>query len=40
VVAALTINPNTVLKAYKELEVEGLAVGRPGHRLSRHQVIV
>jgi GntR family transcriptional regulator len=39
VVAALTINPNTVLKAYKELEVEGLAVGRPGHRLSRHQVI-
>src|ERR1700735_3966325 len=30
VVAALTINPNTVLKAYKELEVKGLAVGRPG----------
>src|ERR1700722_13289933 len=25
VVAALTINPNTVLKAYKELEVKGLA---------------
>jgi GntR family transcriptional regulator len=30
VVAALTINPNTVLKAYKELETKGLAVGRPG----------
>ena len=30
VVAALTINPNTVLKAYKELEVKGLAAGRPG----------
>jgi len=24
------INPNTVLKAYKELEVKGLAAGRPG----------
>ena len=30
VVAALAINPNTVLKAYKELETKGLAVGRPG----------
>jgi GntR family transcriptional regulator len=30
VVASLAINPNTVLKAYKELEVKGLAVGRPG----------
>jgi len=30
VVATLAINPNTVLKAYKELEVKGLAVGRPG----------
>src|ERR1700761_2128839 len=30
VVAALAINPNTVLKAYRELEVKGLAVGRPG----------
>ena len=30
VVANLTINPNTVLKAYKELETKGLAVGRPG----------
>ena len=29
-VAALVINPNTVLKAYKELETKGLAVGRPG----------
>ena len=30
VVADLAINPNTVLKAYKELEVKGLAAGRPG----------
>jgi GntR family transcriptional regulator len=30
VVAQLAINPNTVLKAYKELETKGLAVGRPG----------
>jgi GntR family transcriptional regulator len=30
VVAKLAINPNTVLKAYRELEVKGLAVGRPG----------
>jgi GntR family transcriptional regulator len=30
VVANLTINPNTVLKAYKELEHKGLAAGRPG----------
>jgi GntR family transcriptional regulator len=30
VVAELAINPNTVAKAYKELEVKGLAVGRPG----------
>jgi len=30
VVAALAINPNTVLKAYRELETKGLAVGRPG----------
>jgi GntR family transcriptional regulator len=30
VVAWLAINPNTVLKAYKELETKGLAVGRPG----------
>src|SRR5712675_2882387 len=30
VVAALTINPNTVLKAYRELETKGLASGRPG----------
>jgi GntR family transcriptional regulator len=30
VVAALTINPNTVLKAYKELEAKGLTAGRPG----------
>jgi GntR family transcriptional regulator len=30
VVASLTINPNTVLKAYRELENKGLATGRPG----------
>ncbi len=30
VVSALAINPNTVLKAYRELETKGLAVGRPG----------
>ena len=27
---SLVINPNTVLKAYRELELEGLAEGRPG----------
>jgi GntR family transcriptional regulator len=30
VVALLAINPNTVLKAYKELEHSGLAAARPG----------
>ena len=30
VVAGLAINPNTVLKAYRELETKGLAAGRPG----------
>jgi GntR family transcriptional regulator len=30
VVAGLAINPNTVLKAYRELEHKGLAAGRPG----------
>ena len=30
VVADLAINPNTVLKAYRELEHKGLATGRPG----------
>ena len=30
VVAKLTINPNTVLKAYRELEHEGLIESRPG----------
>src|ERR1022692_330195 len=29
-VAFLAINPNTVLKAYRELEHRGLAAGRPG----------
>jgi GntR family transcriptional regulator len=30
VVESLAINPNTVLKAYRELEHEGLVEGRPG----------
>jgi GntR family transcriptional regulator len=30
VVALLAINPNTVSKAYRELETKGLIVGRPG----------
>ena len=30
VVASLAINPNTVLKAYRELEYEGLVAARPG----------
>ena len=30
VVSSLAINPNTVLKAYRELEHRGLASGRPG----------
>lgn len=29
-VASLVINPNTVLKAYRNLEAKGLAAGRPG----------
>jgi GntR family transcriptional regulator len=29
-VASLAINPNTVLKAYRDLEAKGLATGRPG----------
>jgi DNA-binding transcriptional regulator YhcF (GntR family) len=30
VVAKVAINPNTVLKAYRELEYEGLVTARPG----------
>ena len=30
VVGRLAINPNTVLKAYRELEYQGLAAARPG----------
>ena len=30
VAAGLAINPNTVLKAYRELEYEGLVAARPG----------
>ena len=31
VVAATAVNPNTVLKAYRDLEREGLVQARPGH---------
>jgi GntR family transcriptional regulator len=31
VVAATAVNPNTVLKAYRDLEREGLIDARPGH---------
>jgi GntR family transcriptional regulator len=31
VVAATAVNPNTVLKAYRDLEREGLVAARPGH---------
>src|SRR6266700_147278 len=30
VVAKVAVNPNTVLKAYRELEIEGLTASRPG----------
>ena len=30
VVSKVAINPNTVLKAYRELEYEGLVTARPG----------
>ena len=31
VVSATAVNPNTVLKAYRDLEREGLVEARPGH---------
>ena len=31
VVTAVAVNPNTVLKAYRDLEREGLIEARPGH---------
>jgi GntR family transcriptional regulator len=31
VVSATAVNPNTVLKAYRDLEREGLIEARPGH---------
>src|SRR5258708_36937042 len=34
VVAQITINPNTVLKAYRELEREGLIASHPGQGTS------
>lgn len=39
VVTSLAINPNTVLKAYKELETKGLAVGRPGQGTFVHATL-
>ncbi len=33
VVSSLAINPNTVFKAYRELEHEGLIESRPGYRV-------
>jgi GntR family transcriptional regulator len=30
VVSSIAINPNTVLKAYRELEIRGITSGRPG----------
>lgn len=39
VVAALAINPNTVLKAYRELEHKGLAGGRPGQGTFVHATL-
>ena len=30
VVSSMAINPNTVLKAYRELEIRGITSGRPG----------
>ena len=37
VVADLAINPNTVAKAYRELEREGLVVAQPGPRHLRRE---
>src|ERR1017187_1264434 len=30
VVSSIAINPNTVLKAYREMEIRGITSGRPG----------
>jgi GntR family transcriptional regulator len=35
--AAAAINPNTVMKAYRELELEGLLVSRPGQGVFVHR---
>ena len=40
VVARLAINPNTVLKAYRELEYEGLVAARPGARTASQRAVV
>jgi GntR family transcriptional regulator len=39
VVASLAINPNTVLKAYRELETKGLTAGRPGQGTFIHATL-
>src|ERR1700761_1577751 len=39
VVASLAINPNTVSKAYRELETKGLIVGRPGQGTFIHATL-
>ena len=39
VVASLTINPNTVLHAYRQLDLEGLVEGRRGRRHLRRRRI-
>jgi DNA-binding transcriptional regulator YhcF (GntR family) len=38
VVSSLAINPNTVLKAYRDLESKDLAAGRPGQGTFAHPV--
>lgn len=40
VAQSLAINPNTVLKAYRELEIEGLVEGRPGVGTFVRQTVV
>ncbi len=39
VVASLAINPNTMSKAYRELETKGLLVGQPGQGTFIHATL-
>jgi GntR family transcriptional regulator len=39
VIAQITINPNTVFKAYRELEREGLVTSRPGRGTFVHRTL-